>query len=74
MYQIEKNVQIHGETPKNGRPAKYPLKDLGVGDSFLVPQKRVDDLRQSIKWAESTTRARFLARQIGPDVRVWRTE
>lgn len=73
VLKIEKGVPLtDGDPIRKGRNPVYPLREMVVGDSFLAPRKRVDDLRKSIMWIEASTQSKFLARQFGADVRVWR--
>lgn len=37
MTAIDKDVPVPPPIPSPGRPAKYPLHLMEVGDSFLVP-------------------------------------
>ena len=55
MYQIEKNIPLPGSS-------KYPLRDMGVGDSFLL----VDALKKT-EMAARNAIARF--RMSHPDAR-----
>lgn len=67
MYKIEKGVPM----PNGG---KYPLTDMGVGDSFLVSKDDLMGLRASIQKAQRDGRMRWMTRAEGDNgVRVWRT-
>lgn|GEM_PF-7081090 len=33
-----------------GRPVKYPFRQLEVGDSFLVPEKSVEEFRSLVTY------------------------
>jgi hypothetical protein len=69
LYQIETGVPL----PTGGRPIKYPLRDMQVGDSFLIPAEdhKAKSIYQSAKQAgvRITTRA-----QPDGSLRVWRLE
>ena len=74
QYKIEKDIPL---TPR--RPAKYPLRDMAVGDSFAVPLgghpagaiQRL--LFSAAKYARiSDARIRIATRREGDAVRVWR--
>jgi hypothetical protein len=67
MYKIEKGVPI----PNGG---KYPLTDMGVGDSILVSKEDLMGLRAAIQKAQRTVKMRWMTRAEGENcVRVWRT-
>lgn len=67
---IEKGVPV----PSPPMRAKYPFKDMEVGDSFFVSSEYIDKVRSS---AASYARAhgmKFTTRQEGDGLRVWRVE
>lgn len=77
-FDIEKGVPLP-EPPQRGRKgSKYPLADMQVGDSFLVPTMKPEERRQSLYQLVNTKgRAmgrKFVVRVADKGVRVWRTE
>jgi hypothetical protein len=80
MYQIETNIPV--PTPKNGgsNASVYPLGDMYVGDSFLVPIEAVTpEDRRRVTAATSGYAARhkesgvkFSIRTVDGGLRVWR--
>jgi len=72
MIQIDKGIPI---PPKKGANAKYPWKEMEVGDSILivgVSSPGVGGVIQSAK--KICPGFRFCQRREGDNVRVWRTE
>jgi hypothetical protein len=71
--EIEKNVSIP-------RAVKYPLKQMDVGDSFLVEALDKIVMMKRIRSAiHSYTKGagagkKFVTRAVGEGVRCWRTE
>lgn len=79
MFDIEKNVPI----PKGTRSRyQFPLANMDVGDSFLVPvddasERGVSSIRQALYSArkKDTDGSVKLATSMTPDgLRVWRVE
>ena len=67
MFKIEKGVPM----PHGG---KYPLTDMGVGDSFLAAKDDLQGLRAAIQKAQRNSRMRWMTRADGDGyVRTWRT-
>lgn len=81
MYEIEKGVPI-----PSARSFKYPLEEMGVGDSFAVVQKdeesgadfagRVRNLKSAASkfGAASVPRRKYSVRMFGSGYRCWRVE
>jgi hypothetical protein len=76
MYEIEKGIEIpEGVT---GRPKKYPLKDLEIGDSFLVPlaeheSPKIKKVKASLHAISATHKPKkFAIRVVEGGVRCWR--
>ena len=81
--QIEKDVPLPPEGM--GRPAKYPFRDMEIGDSFSVPLTGVRQDGQDIAATRLRSRASSAAKEIGRKfavrtdnennvVRCWRVE
>ncbi len=76
MLQIEKGVEMPEIKPW-GRRAKYPLREMNVGDSFFVPcpldKKKM--IVQSITGSARQKRfpdKKFTSRSVEGGVRCWR--
>jgi len=72
-YEIENNVPMPDR--RNGKPPKYPLSQLEVGQSFWVPL--TDATPESIRTAAANASRRYQGRKFatrteGNGVRVWR--
>lgn len=75
-YKIEKDVPI----PAFRKISRYPLRDLKVGDSFVVPISEVKMIRSAINRVHRTTKKtlHFITRTVngrgraGKQIRVWR--
>lgn len=72
MYKIEKGVPL----PTRSTRRKYPFRELGVGDSFFVPEKDPKARRavaQSIRTSFHRHKPKvFTAHETPNGVRVWR--
>lgn len=74
MYSIEKNVPMPLNN-KAGRPSKYPLSKMKVGDSFLIPFSKNHDCTRSISvpyLSASRLKIKITSRVEQKGVRVWR--
>lgn len=71
MYKIEDNVPA---PPKlvTGRPFKYPLAILGVGQSFYVPKGDRKTISVCASRVASRLGRTFAVRQVDGGVRAWR--
>jgi len=72
MFTIEKNIPL----PARARSEHYPLKDMEVGDSFLVPSNDKAKTAASVRSCSQRHRAsgaNFSVRMVAEGVRVWRT-
>lgn len=61
---------------KNGRPASYPFRDMGIGESIYISVSEADP-RHVAKRAYATGRRsglKFACRRDEGGVRVWRVE
>ena len=71
MFEIEKGVPM----PHGGRALKYPIADMKVGDSFVIPHLSVNSacrMATSPGWRKF---GRFSVRTLPEGgVRVWRIE
>jgi hypothetical protein len=65
---IEKGIPV----PTDARRAKWPWKDMDVGDSFLMPDAKQKNVQPMTSIAGSRLNRRFIARQVDGGVRVWR--
>ena len=66
MYEIEKGI----ERPKfGGGPAKYPWRDMEVGDSFFTPD---GNARSIVTKAGKANGCKFSSRKVEGGYRIWR--
>ncbi len=83
MFKIEKGIEIPPRTPYSGanhcNTAKYPWKELEIGDSFFVPQSDevsryalYNRLRSSACQAAKRLGTHHTVRLVDGGVRVWR--
>ena len=73
MYEIERGVEM----PVIKKTAKYPFKDLAVGDSFFVPDEAGMSGRRMHSTAYNYGKRygmKFVARRVEGGMRVWRQE
>lgn len=69
--EIEKNIPIPTGGP--GRPAKYPLRSMEVGDSFFTPTNIPESSRLSVLAAARNQRPKvFQTAKVEGGLRVWR--
>mgnify|MGYP000533667375 CR=1 FL=1 len=72
-YKIETGIAI----PKrgaSGRALKYPLPDMEIGDSFLVPRKLKVSVSAAVAYYGKKTGKRFTVQIVEDGVRIWRIE
>jgi hypothetical protein len=77
MFKIEKKVPTPPK-PTNSR-AKYPWREMDIGDSFFVPCKKEDmvKFRKSLgacACAPKLKPLKFTVRYVDGGVRVWRVK
>lgn len=71
LYQIERGIPI---PPKDGRAAKYPWREMAVGDSFTV-DKSAKDMNAQRANASRKYGRKFCVRSIDENhCRIWRVE
>jgi hypothetical protein len=59
--------------PRCPRRRKYPIRELAVGDSFLVPEADTfKNLAQTVRNVASDVGAKVAVRRVDGGVRVWR--
>lgn len=66
---IEKGIPL---PPKTTKGNAYPWHQMEVGDSFLVKDKVLCDLSGAYGYIGKKYKLKFVGRQLGSDVRVWR--
>lgn len=71
MIEIDQGIYI--PPVKVGRPRKYPLADLKVGESFFAPGKRREDFGLSSHLPKKFT-TRLVTEKRVRGTRVWRVE
>jgi hypothetical protein len=82
MFAVRSDIPLPPRSMSRGRPRLYPLADMEVGDSFVIPVTAPDTL-DNVAWranyavgnyGRKTGRAaRFSVRRLGDHVGVWRT-
>lgn len=72
-YKIEKDVPVTGERKNK---SKYPLAEMTVGDSFLIPLEGVKytSVRQGVYLAAKKLGVPITTRRKQEGLRVWRKE
>lgn len=76
-YPIEQDIPIPPRGRGGGRPIKYDLDGMNIGDSIYAPGKSVQHLNEVIahrKVARGWTDRKFTVRKDGPGARIWRTQ
>lgn len=72
-YPIEKNIPM--AKTRAQRQRKYPIREMKVGDSFLVPEKDViKNLSQSVRNVAAEHGHKIAVRKVDGGVRVWRVK
>ena len=69
MVKIDKGIPVPKETRK--RKPKYPLAVMDIGDSFFT-DKNIKGLVS--RFAKADGAKKFVVRQEGEGIRVWRTK
>lgn len=80
--EIDKNIPVPTSGIQKGRPRKYPIESLEIGDSFLIPyEKDVNKNAMHSRASGSIANFRkkhpekkFTTRQMEDGIRVWRIE
>ena len=79
MFQIETNIPL--PTGTRGAPAKYPLADMHVGESFFVPCEGAEckvwrgRLNGTVaRFCKANPDMKFAIRSVDGGLRVWRTK
>lgn len=72
MFTIEKGIPV----PKNRKGVKrgYPFESLGVGDSFLVTDRKITTMSSACQQKSKGMGKKYIARTVPGGVRVWRIE
>lgn len=71
MYKIEKGVPL---PDKCRSTRKYPLREMAIGDSFLIPgaADKQKSLVGSIHSCAAVLGKKIASRREGSDLRIWR--
>ncbi len=76
MYQIDKDIPI--PSIKHDRTSTiYPLKEMGIGDSFFVPDKitgKKTTVRSTVIATSKRIGIKIVTRRVEGGLRVWRIE
>lgn len=71
-FQIDKSVPV--PLARHGRGPVYPFKEMGIGDSFIVPPERSERLRNAAHAHGARAGKKFAVRKQPDGVRCWRIE
>lgn len=77
MYEIEKDVPVPESGACRVRPAKYPFRQLQIGESFFVPVSNgqtTTRLQRTLSSCAARQRVKVQTRVVENGVRVWRKE
>lgn len=79
MFVVEVNVPQVSSRGRRAGPSKFPLHEMDVGDSFLIPcdgsKKALDSWRRKLLTAKKRmSSGTWATAQVEGGLRVWRTE
>lgn len=77
MYEIEQGVPVPQSGSCRTRPAKYPFRQLSVGESFFVPLsdgQSTTRLQRTLASCAARQKVKVQTRVMEDGVRVWRKE
>jgi hypothetical protein len=69
-FKVEHGVPMPPE--KRGRASSYPWLEMEVGDSFFVPDGKLQTLRGRAAYAGARHHRKFACRPVEGGIRVWR--
>ena len=74
MIQIDKNIPIPPRNRQGRNDDKYPIRDLDVGDSFIMPAKNTNTASGYVRAAAKRLGdgRKFTVRKTEDGIRVWR--
>ena len=70
MLSVDKGIEV----PKSVNRNRYPYKVMEIGDSFFVPDGKLNQICNGNYRAGKQLGRKFVARTESNGVRVWRTE
>lgn len=70
--EIEKGIPIPLYAGQRGTAAKYPWKDMNVGDSFFVEGADTKQMSSAVYGVSKRTGFKFACRSVDGGTRVWR--
>ncbi len=73
QIKVEKGIPMPPASCGGVTGAKYPWRDMGVGDSFVAVGKAGKQFSSAVQAAQRATGRRFATRTIDGVLRVWRT-
>jgi hypothetical protein len=74
LYQLENGVPMP-EPTRHRRAARYPMRDIKVGQSFLIPAKELPKhVGQSVRNCAAYYGKKVSVRRVKGGVRVWRVK
>lgn len=72
LPKIDKRVPLPAPRPQRER--KYPLREMKVGDSFLIPTPSAKNLAQSVRNCAKGYGFKVAMRTVAGGVRFWRVK
>lgn len=70
---VDKHIPLPNRIGGSGRPARYPWKNMNVGDSFVFPKEVKRSTAQSLTYKTGKTNGRrFAIRTVAEGIRCWR--
>ena len=72
MIKIDKDIPMPGRNPNCGK-SKYPMKDMDIGDSFLIPENG-PYFAASMHSLANRHGIKVSCRVTGEGLRVWRVK
>ena len=76
MFEIRKNIPVPAVRKAGGRAAKYPFREMVVGDNFeaVVPDAEAKQIQRAATAYARRNGVKFTTRRTDTGVGVWRTE
>ena len=71
MIEIDKNIPVPLYSGRGG-PAKYPWRQMDVGDSFFVANIKANTVSAAARLVGKRMGASFTVRKVDGGVRAWR--
>ena len=72
QFKVEKNVPLPGNAGKGGAYARYPWKQMQIGDSLFVEGFTAAQFSGRVSYARKSLGLQFISRTVDGGCRVWR--